>query len=436
MTKPHAFDPELAAQIGLHEAIMVRSVQLWVTYNVVRKRNHRDGRTWTYNSYKGIAQQFPYLSENQIRRAMETLVESGILTKRNFNQVKGDCRNWYAFTDEAGYLSNIPALDMAADVAEYHSAELPEGVSLLPNGQANLPEGMPDHLANLPALSSAFFQVCTQEEGTPLPPANASQHAEPDQTNLATKAGRLAADAADQKRQVLEATRSVKPVPSQTQNAGSGPQGTARPSLPPRLEMPGPNAVAGDAHRIAVSFVRQHHALCTPLLGTMPDGNAQIDFASVLLSYTGRGLEITVALLEGVFSEAQAYCRREGGIMTMQRVKYSLDQVLKARAAASMLATPTPPPTPAQNAGALKPALQAASPPEAKLPRLPEEDARRALLMEAFREKGEAAKRGHVHWVKAEAAWEPRLQAAAEAVEQAQRARAAALANGGDYARN
>lgn len=104
MANVHLFDPEYAAKYGLVEAIMIQNVQYWVQNNIDNEKNFRDGRTWSYNTIKAFVNQYPYLSEHQIRRAIDSLVTQGVLLKGNFNQSTYNRTTWYAFVDESMFV--------------------------------------------------------------------------------------------------------------------------------------------------------------------------------------------------------------------------------------------------------------------------------------------------------------------------------------------
>jgi len=102
----HSFDIELAKKYGVKEAILIRHFQFWITKNKANGVNYYDGRTWTYNSIKAFQEIFPYLTERQIRYALDNLVKKGVLIKGNYNKSKYDHTLWYAFKDESIFLKS------------------------------------------------------------------------------------------------------------------------------------------------------------------------------------------------------------------------------------------------------------------------------------------------------------------------------------------
>lgn len=100
----HSFDVGHAQAYGLHEAILIHNLQFWIQKNRANGRHLHDERTWTYNSAKAFADLLPYLSDRQIRRALDNLVELGVLVKGNYNASTYDRTLWYAFAKEDQFL--------------------------------------------------------------------------------------------------------------------------------------------------------------------------------------------------------------------------------------------------------------------------------------------------------------------------------------------
>ena len=103
--KVHHFDIQEAEKYGLREAIVLYNIRYWLEKNIANKTNFKNGRVWTFNSYKAFTELFPYLSESQIKRSLNNLVKEGILIKENHNKLGFDRTNWYSI-NEAKYASN------------------------------------------------------------------------------------------------------------------------------------------------------------------------------------------------------------------------------------------------------------------------------------------------------------------------------------------
>ena len=122
-----SFNIEFAKRYGVDEAIMVKSFQFWIRLNKANKVNYHDKRYWTYNTNKSLTEYYPFWTEKQVRRIIESLVDKDILIKGNYNKIAYDRTIWYAFVNEDLYLSDNFHLEEYA---------LDQTVNtILPNGQ-------------------------------------------------------------------------------------------------------------------------------------------------------------------------------------------------------------------------------------------------------------------------------------------------------------
>ena len=95
----HSFDIDLAAEIGIKEAVIFKNIAYWVLKNEANKKHFYDGNTWTYNSVKAFSEIFYYMSPKEIRNALSRLERSGLIVSGNYNSMKTDRTKWYALTD-------------------------------------------------------------------------------------------------------------------------------------------------------------------------------------------------------------------------------------------------------------------------------------------------------------------------------------------------
>ena len=112
----HAFDTDDATRYGLIESVMLSNFRYWIGHNRANGKHLHDGRTWTYNSVKAFGTLFPYLTANQIRRCLESLVLQGVLIRGNFNESAYDKTSWFAFSD--GFFSLIDLANLPNGVGE------------------------------------------------------------------------------------------------------------------------------------------------------------------------------------------------------------------------------------------------------------------------------------------------------------------------------
>ena len=100
----YSFDTELAQKLGVNEAILLQNIVFWLLKNKANNSNYYDGRYWTYNSHKAFKELFPFWTENQIRRILESLFEKGVILKGDYNSSPYDKTKWYALSDKYAYL--------------------------------------------------------------------------------------------------------------------------------------------------------------------------------------------------------------------------------------------------------------------------------------------------------------------------------------------
>jgi len=101
MTIVHSFVPEVAVKYGVHAAILLQNISFWCEKNRANGLNEHDGNWWTYNSMKAFTTLFPYMTERQVRTALDKLISAGILLTGNYNANRYDRTMWYAVSANA-----------------------------------------------------------------------------------------------------------------------------------------------------------------------------------------------------------------------------------------------------------------------------------------------------------------------------------------------
>lgn len=91
----HSFDPNIAKTVGVNAAVLYQNIVWWCEKNAANGRHCHDGRYWTYNSVAAWCDLFPYLTANQIRTALEKLLEAGLILTGYFSEVSYDRTKWY-----------------------------------------------------------------------------------------------------------------------------------------------------------------------------------------------------------------------------------------------------------------------------------------------------------------------------------------------------
>lgn len=107
----HSFDIDIAKEYGILEAVFLNNLYFWIRRNEANDENFRDGRYWTYNTSKALAELFPYASKKQIERVIQHLRDEGIILTGNYNQQKFDRTLWYSITDKGKVLLNRKEID-------------------------------------------------------------------------------------------------------------------------------------------------------------------------------------------------------------------------------------------------------------------------------------------------------------------------------------
>ena len=96
----HSFDPKIAAKVGVNAAVIYQNLLFWVEKNQANNKHFHEGRYWTYNSMRAFEELFSYLSQKQIRTALEKLIECDLILVGNFNKVGYDRTKWYCPTGQ------------------------------------------------------------------------------------------------------------------------------------------------------------------------------------------------------------------------------------------------------------------------------------------------------------------------------------------------
>lgn len=91
----HVFDTEVATKVGLNAAVIYENIRFWCEKNAANGRHFHDGEWWTYNSSKAFLVLFPYLTEKQIRGAIDALISAGLVRTGNYNESAYDRTRWF-----------------------------------------------------------------------------------------------------------------------------------------------------------------------------------------------------------------------------------------------------------------------------------------------------------------------------------------------------
>jgi len=157
----HSFSIHYAMSYGVAEAIMINNFQYWIGKNKANDMHQYDGRTWTYNSVTAFSAIFPYWTQSQIRRCLESLVEQGVLVKGEYNKNPHNRTSWYAFFDESTFLNQQMHLSKNTNgVVENHSS-----ITNI-NTDINTDKKQNNRASDLPEKIQAIISKINQHAGT------------------------------------------------------------------------------------------------------------------------------------------------------------------------------------------------------------------------------------------------------------------------------
>lgn len=94
----HQFCVEVAEKYGVNCALLLHHINYWIEHNKKAKKHYHDGLYWTYGSVKKLSEYFPYLTEKQVRTALNMLEKEGVIKTGNYNKGAFDRTKWYTIT--------------------------------------------------------------------------------------------------------------------------------------------------------------------------------------------------------------------------------------------------------------------------------------------------------------------------------------------------
>ena len=91
----HSFDCDVAELVGVIPAVVFQNIKFWCHKSASSDRHFHEGTHWSYQSVAGFSRMFPYLSDKQVRTAIEKLIEAGLIGVGNFNEKGYDRTRWF-----------------------------------------------------------------------------------------------------------------------------------------------------------------------------------------------------------------------------------------------------------------------------------------------------------------------------------------------------
>lgn len=103
----HSFDIDVAKDVGVNAAVVFNNFAHWYKVNASNGNNYHDGKYWTFNKRSALQQIFPYMTEKQLRTAIDKLVENDLIEKGNYNEKQYDRTLWYTLTEKGLSIAHI-----------------------------------------------------------------------------------------------------------------------------------------------------------------------------------------------------------------------------------------------------------------------------------------------------------------------------------------
>ena len=94
-----AFNPILAKNIGLNNAIFLSQLKYWIEKCGILK----DSRYWVFRTHEEWHQQFQFWSLSTLRRVIGELEDKGLIESGNYNKFGFDKTKWYSITPHGYY---------------------------------------------------------------------------------------------------------------------------------------------------------------------------------------------------------------------------------------------------------------------------------------------------------------------------------------------
>lgn len=108
----HHFTVEVAKEYGINCAVLLDNFIYWQKENEANRRNYHDGRYWSYNTIKAFTEMFPYLSTQNIRTAIQKLLNAGLIISGEFADDPYDHTKWYSVTEKGMQFYQIELLEL------------------------------------------------------------------------------------------------------------------------------------------------------------------------------------------------------------------------------------------------------------------------------------------------------------------------------------
>ena len=142
----HSFSAEVAQECGILAAVIFHNLGYWCAKNEANEEHYHDGRYWTYNSKAAFAKLFPYATEKQVRTALQTLRDSGLIEAGCYNKSPYDRTLWYAISDKGKAYDQWSGLDQGGrPIGPEGPTDWPSRADLSDQEGQPIPDNKPDN---------------------------------------------------------------------------------------------------------------------------------------------------------------------------------------------------------------------------------------------------------------------------------------------------
>jgi len=114
----HSFNIDIAKKYGVDEAIIIENLYFWIAHNKANETHLHDNDYWTYNSVRAFTKLFPYWSNRQIERIINSLEAQELIKIGNYNVSPYDRTKWFALTNKVYSIYANGEIETSKDVNE------------------------------------------------------------------------------------------------------------------------------------------------------------------------------------------------------------------------------------------------------------------------------------------------------------------------------
>ena len=149
----HSFNVEVATKYGIPHALVLGHIDFMVQKARTNGEKRIEGKYWMRKSVSEFAEMYPYLTKNQVRRAIEKLRDDGLIVSRRFKSNECTKTLWYTVTKEGRKLLGNDKTQTAPEPqrsgtsatpirheSQSNTAQLPYGVAQEPTQTAPEPQ--------------------------------------------------------------------------------------------------------------------------------------------------------------------------------------------------------------------------------------------------------------------------------------------------------